>query len=403
MTLTARSATTEFIRSGQVSADASPFDSIGSCDSPRCRQLRRRVHRRSRGAEEDRRPLVLLVQRRVPVRRGQRRAGLRLAGRPARPRAGDGGEHLLLLALFGAGLFRRDARAASALAIPVGHGRRRHVADRRVARLRSLVRCLAADDRRHARHVGQRRPRDPQLRSATSITSMPDSWRWTLLVCAAPIVLASSSGSVVPESRRWLAARDAPESRKARRLDGDRLSSAALAADAHRHRRRHDPAPRRLGRDAVVHSLGRQGRRRGRSAGQGPGRHDALRRRSRRRPDRRLAGQPRRPAARPISSSASLRWSLANTSTSTLTPKDRFVLGLRLHPRLRLHDLLRLAAALSAGAVSDARPRHRRRRIVQFGRILTAVGVLGTGAITPPSTTTTPAPAASPRSSMPSA
>ncbi|HEY2413599.1 MAG TPA: MFS transporter [Pirellulaceae bacterium] len=35
----------------------------------------------------------------------------------------------------------------------------------------------------------------------------PTSWRWTLLVCAAPIVLAFIVWLGVPESRRWLAAR----------------------------------------------------------------------------------------------------------------------------------------------------------------------------------------------------
>ena len=35
----------------------------------------------------------------------------------------------------------------------------------------------------------------------------PDSWRWLLLVCAAPIVLALIVWLLVPESRRWLAAR----------------------------------------------------------------------------------------------------------------------------------------------------------------------------------------------------
>jgi SHS family sialic acid transporter-like MFS transporter len=37
----------------------------------------------------------------------------------------------------------------------------------------------------------------------------PDSWRWLLLVCAAPIVLALLVWLLVPESRLWLAARDA--------------------------------------------------------------------------------------------------------------------------------------------------------------------------------------------------
>jgi MFS transporter, SHS family, sialic acid transporter len=35
----------------------------------------------------------------------------------------------------------------------------------------------------------------------------PDSWRWTLLVCASPIVLAFIVWFCVPESQRWLAAR----------------------------------------------------------------------------------------------------------------------------------------------------------------------------------------------------
>lgn len=38
----------------------------------------------------------------------------------------------------------------------------------------------------------------------------PDSWRWMLLVCAAPIVLAGIVWAFLPESRRWLAARNAP-------------------------------------------------------------------------------------------------------------------------------------------------------------------------------------------------
>jgi MFS transporter, SHS family, sialic acid transporter len=35
----------------------------------------------------------------------------------------------------------------------------------------------------------------------------PTSWRWTLLICASPIVLALAVWLFVPESRRWLAAR----------------------------------------------------------------------------------------------------------------------------------------------------------------------------------------------------
>jgi MFS family permease len=35
----------------------------------------------------------------------------------------------------------------------------------------------------------------------------PDSWRWTLLVCASPIILAFVVWFCVPESQRWLAAR----------------------------------------------------------------------------------------------------------------------------------------------------------------------------------------------------
>ena len=38
----------------------------------------------------------------------------------------------------------------------------------------------------------------------------PDSWRWTLLVCGAPVVLSILVWCFVPESRRWLAARDRP-------------------------------------------------------------------------------------------------------------------------------------------------------------------------------------------------
>jgi MFS transporter, SHS family, sialic acid transporter len=36
----------------------------------------------------------------------------------------------------------------------------------------------------------------------------PESWRWTLLICATPIVLAILVWFYVPESRRWLAARN---------------------------------------------------------------------------------------------------------------------------------------------------------------------------------------------------
>src|SRR5205807_1843541 len=36
---------------------------------------------------------------------------------------------------------------------------------------------------------------------------VPDSWRWTLLVCSLPMVLAVFVWLGVPESRRWLAAR----------------------------------------------------------------------------------------------------------------------------------------------------------------------------------------------------
>jgi len=39
---------------------------------------------------------------------------------------------------------------------------------------------------------------------------VPDSWRWTLLVCALPIVLGVVVWVGVPESRRWLATRASP-------------------------------------------------------------------------------------------------------------------------------------------------------------------------------------------------
>jgi SHS family sialic acid transporter-like MFS transporter len=39
---------------------------------------------------------------------------------------------------------------------------------------------------------------------------VPESWRWTLLVCASPIVLAFFVWAFVPESRRWMAARQNP-------------------------------------------------------------------------------------------------------------------------------------------------------------------------------------------------
>jgi MFS transporter, SHS family, sialic acid transporter len=38
----------------------------------------------------------------------------------------------------------------------------------------------------------------------------PDEWRWLLLVCATPVVLALLVWAAVPESRRWLAAKNAP-------------------------------------------------------------------------------------------------------------------------------------------------------------------------------------------------
>lgn len=39
---------------------------------------------------------------------------------------------------------------------------------------------------------------------------VPESWRWTMLVCASPAVLGIAVWFGVPESRRWLAARHAP-------------------------------------------------------------------------------------------------------------------------------------------------------------------------------------------------
>lgn len=39
----------------------------------------------------------------------------------------------------------------------------------------------------------------------------PDAWRWLLLVCATPVFLALLVWAGVPESRRWLAARNAPK------------------------------------------------------------------------------------------------------------------------------------------------------------------------------------------------
>lgn len=39
----------------------------------------------------------------------------------------------------------------------------------------------------------------------------PDAWRWMLLVCATPLVLAILVWAIVPESRRWLAAQRTPK------------------------------------------------------------------------------------------------------------------------------------------------------------------------------------------------
>ncbi|HEX5105041.1 MAG TPA: MFS transporter [Pirellulaceae bacterium] len=39
---------------------------------------------------------------------------------------------------------------------------------------------------------------------------VPDSWRWTQLVCGAPVFLAILVWAMVPESRRWLATRNQP-------------------------------------------------------------------------------------------------------------------------------------------------------------------------------------------------
>jgi MFS family permease len=44
----------------------------------------------------------------------------------------------------------------------------------------------------------------------------PDSWRWLLIVCATPLVLAVLVWMLVPESQRWLATRTAPH------LDGEK-------------------------------------------------------------------------------------------------------------------------------------------------------------------------------------
>jgi MFS family permease len=42
----------------------------------------------------------------------------------------------------------------------------------------------------------------------------PDEWRWLMLVCGSPIVLAVLVWFFVPESRRWLAARNAPKANR---------------------------------------------------------------------------------------------------------------------------------------------------------------------------------------------
>ena len=44
---------------------------------------------------------------------------------------------------------------------------------------------------------------------ATQVHVTPDAWRWALLVGAAPLALGLFSLVAVPESPRWLAARDA--------------------------------------------------------------------------------------------------------------------------------------------------------------------------------------------------
>ena len=104
MTLTARSATTEFLRRGPVVVERACCELI-DCSS--CRRMDHEPPRadqwRSRSAQGARPALVLVVQRGVPVRGGVRRAGVRLAGRRSAA-CGRWGR-----ASFGSRCFRRSA------------------------------------------------------------------------------------------------------------------------------------------------------------------------------------------------------------------------------------------------------------------------------------------------------
>ena len=315
MTLAAPSATTSFIRQGQLSASAIfRFDRLlvaprlpgavpaAAADEPD-------VRKRDRGS------LVLVVQRRLPARCGRWRILVWLARRPGRPRAGDGGEHLLLLHLLASGIFRRDPRTSSAAAVPGWHGRRRHVAHGRGARLGSLVRCLAADDRRAARHVRQR---GPGLRQQPRLLLAAHAGR--LAVDAARLCVAAGAGDRRLGHRARIAPLAGCSTNSQRRAQTGhrrhRLSAAAPRSDAHRHRGRHDSRPRRLGRDAMADSLDQRRCRQSKSASDGPHRDHALRRRDDRRPDRRLARQSGWPANHLLPRQPLLARARTNTSTS---------------------------------------------------------------------------------------
>ena len=101
------------------------------------------------------------------------------------------GASIFCFSLFSVvGYFAATPEQLLAIAVFAGDGRRRHVADGRVAGVGSLVRGVAADGRRNAGHVGQCGARDAQWARLSSIDVEPTSWRWTLLVCASPMALA---------------------------------------------------------------------------------------------------------------------------------------------------------------------------------------------------------------------
>ena len=195
---------------------------------------------------------------------------------------------------------------------------------------------------------------------------VPDSWRWTMLVCAAPLALGVLVWAVVPESQRWLATRHAQAAGQEGLSVGGvfrppllRLTLIGIALGtipllggwgatqwlvfwADKVHGLADPRAKAL--TAIMRSVGRGGRQ----------------------PHRRLAGQPARPANHllPRQPGVAGRW--ASTSASCSRPRTTRSRPLCLPWALSRRSSSAGCRSICRSCFPTARPRDGIGRVVQL-------------------------------------